>query len=486
MAGQLTVLVTTGTDADTPSLFALLGVLKDDAVGCHAIDIVATWDRAGSTLNQLVSSCRQLQALGLPCRVKAASVAACLEGVTGAVLVVDACLPAKALQMWRDQHLAGPPYPTVFYCDYHVGARHTVDERLVFMDDVQKARDALAAIPAVNQLAAEVAARHGAHLLLSSAKVADVLGCDVGGIGPRFMDQMLVRPVSPCRIALLVHVGNVSVFEDMKRHFHDLRASKHHYDVFACTLKGTDHDPNTIGQFFAAMPCVRQVYVIQRRNRGFDIGAYVCALQLIQKQGLGPYDCYITLHTKTDPIWRRELVEGAIARIDDKVEAMRRAPLIGIIGSRARVYESAFDKNCVNRAHLRDLCARFGILRTDVDDPERWRFAFVGGTMFLARAEVMERLAGVSLDDTLESLNDETTLDWHWYLLPQVHPDLRDLPKTPDAARDHFEREGRAQGRAGNLLAGQGRRFRDGMIEHAYERLFGVIAKELGMLVVGM
>jgi len=87
--------------------------------------------------------------------------------------------------------------------------------------------------------------------------------------------------------------------------------------------------------------------------------------------------------------------------------------------------------------------------------------------------------------DLTEELNDETSFDWNWYIF--ANEDYIDSKESmnKDKALRHYECYGKQCGLSPNLFQAvkHGNKtsiFRDGMIEHGYERLFSYATESFG------
>jgi len=107
--------------------------------------------------------------------------------------------------------------------------------------------------------------------------------------------------------------------------------------------------------------------------------------------------------------------------------------------------------------------------------------------MFWIKVPLLKQcFSKVSVPECLRKLNTIHTLDPHWYLIN--YPELR-LKNTKEA-KEHYTQRGKREGKHANCLEARHRKARryipDGMIEHAYERFFGLMVEGLGSTVVGV
>ena len=192
----------------------------------------------------------------------------------------------------------------------------------------------------------------------------------------------------------------------------------------------------------------------------------------------------LKLHRKADKRTRSRLITalcGSREAVCRAVRSFATRPALGALGPRELVIgaPSAFHLG-ENAPYLMELGARLGI----ASPLEAMRF--VGGTMFWGRAGVLlDAVRRTGLPRLLEGLNTPRTLDWRWYAKRYGHLRL----ETHAQAAQHWATHGAPGGLLNNAYCGRPDPhmcFRDGMLEHAYERALGWIYVDRGLHVEPM
>lgn len=161
----------------------------------------------------------------------------------------------------------------------------------------------------------------------------------------------------------------------------------------------------------------QNIQIIFSENRGFDIGGFLLLLDQLIKEKL-PHDFIIKLHTKTSTVWR------------DILTSFMNIPVNKLLHKRKCLYSNKihYDFNQtkdINKENVRSLLNYFNL-------PEK-EFDFCGGTMFIASSKFTDFFKNYNLLDLIKRLT-------------------------------------------------YGRPLRNnGLIEHAYERLFGYILDHLDL-----
>lgn len=415
------------------------------------------------------------------------------------VILVDASFPPQ--QLARVRHMDLQSIPHLFYCDYYTKKGYTVDRRFAYM---RKGCDREALL--TRNVGLEIVAKDEPIYLMYSCiqlhSIARTLTLE--DIGSDYVDSLVLSPLAPPpdktrpTIALLLHVGSPRVFDLMRPQLLKVQRCKQSVDVYvnvSINVGNVSDMVERVRSFFDGIDNVVGLTIISNENRGFDIGGCLHLLEYIKEtseRGGPHYRYYVVCHTKNDDVWRDMLLSSVLDDLDRNLSRMDQSSVIGIMGAKQRLYVSAFESNCINQPHLHALTQTFNVRRTNVYEPDRWTFYFVGGTIFLCRAQVLERFLRANIGQLIAGLNTCDSFDWNWYLLPYVHPDLAHIPRTPAAALEHYTNHGKKEGRSPNLFHAilktdrKSNLFRDGMIEHAYERLFGILAKEHELLVIGI
>jgi len=271
------------------------------------------------------------------------------------------------------------------------------------------------------------------------------------------------------RIAVALHMFNYELLEEYVTYLRNITCP---YELFVTV-------PDDGALVTAAWPHVH-LYPHQP-NRGMDIGGFLTVLPDIFK---GDYDLLLKLHSKSLVEWRRQLLDP-ICGSDDAVKRVLQVfstdKEVGLVGADKWLITEGEYTRLANQAHLSVLTKRYNCRFL----PSR----FIGGTMFWVRVSVLSRLlADQNLQELHLELNTPTSCDWAWYAYE--YPDLgSNGVVTPVQLHEHWERFGKSEGRYPNGLVARLARntiFCDGMIEHAYERLFGIAVTHQGLKLVGL
>jgi len=273
--------------------------------------------------------------------------------------------------------------------------------------------------------------------------------------------ENLVKETKEKTTALLIHIGNIEIFLD-DLFFYKNIIKFGNVDIYITILEEKNITKEEIEK---ALNSSVNFYKIP--NIGFDIGGFIFALNKLNKK----YDFIIKSHTKTIGEWRKTLLK-IFRNMDDLYKIFENED-IGMIASKEWVFPIS-DNYEANKYHLEKLYFDF-FSKKLVDE-----FYFVAGTIFIARFSIFENLISKNL---FFKLNDENSLDLNWYRSKKVHPYLE--LKTDEETIDHYLKNKKLY--SPNLLSKmkhpetKSRSYRDGMIEHALERFFGILCSEKNM-----
>ena len=288
------------------------------------------------------------------------------------------------------------------------------------------------------------------------------------------------------RIAVALHVMKNSLLGEFRAYLRNIPQA---YDLFITV-------PDSGRKARQVFPKAR--ILARHPNRGMDIGGFFAVLPLILK---GKYDVVLKLHSKSDSKWRKSMLRslcGSSTQVRRCLSLLSRRG-IGALGDHHKLH-STRHRWAVNGPHLSSLCRRW---RTGMRDGQ-----FAAGTMFWIRTSILKRVFGNSDRTTLlRGLNTPQSFDVYWYLrnyrstrMPRkiiintplgkyhyIHM-VQTSINTRQQAEHHWRTYGRSHGYYPNGLAqkrAKGGRV-DGMIEHAYERFFGVIVAACHLRLVGV
>ena len=277
------------------------------------------------------------------------------------------------------------------------------------------------------------------------------------------------------KIAVLVHVGALAPLAEILGLLRNFDKARTPVDLFFNLV--TDRVP-----VFEATNLIHRSFptavILPTENRGMDIGGFFALLPKVLNKG---YDYLLKLHTKTDPNWRRGLMQpllGTDMAIKQCLTQFKVSPRVGLICARRHLYLETLGRK-PNAEHLASLCTKYRVRNNST--------FFSGGTVFWVRMSILEKtFGGVDLKDLYLSLNTLETLDTHWY---KNNYNYLPFPKTITGVQLHWETIGKSSGLFPNSLAARekrGRAILDGQIEHAFERFFGLITIAQGLQVLGI
>lgn len=278
------------------------------------------------------------------------------------------------------------------------------------------------------------------------------------------------------RVAVLLHIGSLLSLDELLRDINNIRLAGIPFDLYVNLVIGKVPIEQTTRIILLAYP---HAIIQASENRGMDIGGFLQLLPVVLTATTS-YDYVLKLHTKTSSWWRRALIQpicGSPGQIKLCMRTFQTQPRVGMIGSSRYLFREELGRqpNCYYIQHLTTL---LNIPYTE--------YQFIGGTMFWIRTSVLRSIfEGRDIPVLRQQLNTPDSFDPYWYIL-----NYRDRGvATIEDARRHWETYGKAIGRVGNCLGARERRgvrcIPDGMLEHAYERLFGLMVKSEGLVVAG-
>lgn len=283
------------------------------------------------------------------------------------------------------------------------------------------------------------------------------------------------------KILLLCHVGNITTFKKMEQYIQNAIDSNTIYIRFDVVLNVvntlSESDLEYIRSHFPTLD------IRVNPDFGFDIGGFFLYLKKC-KDGKIKYDYVIKIHTKTSDVEREKLIKpllGSVNRIHYIVDLFNNEST-GLIGSQDCMFYNHEKLAVHNFNHLSYLIKKF-----DLNISPQQIIQFVGGTMFWIRFSILEKIFFNYNFDTINSeLNSEKTFDWNWYLCANknIMKDLLQINNKIDAER-HYDANHNQTNISGNLFHAikyntRSIKLRDGMIEHAYERLFSYMTEDMG------
>lgn len=241
----------------------------------------------------------------------------------------------------------------------------------------------------------------------------------------------------------------------------------------------------------AAVQSIPNVSLVLIENRGVDIGAFFQLLRFwkIKKKTWPTF--VLKLHTKSDKhqrtlLWDQLLKYGPLI-----VEWMKQDEHIAIATTLACTIQQGVWAYNNNLFRMHEIFKRLGwtLASNPAKPAQQFDRSFPFATHFVLRMASLEKhLSTVELLETeLRFCNTPYDLDTVWYCHPMVHPSIQHL--THEQAVQHYEKIGKAQGWAPNCFAVMNKQarhhlrlsnkyhsvMRDGMTEHAWERVFAYL-----------
>jgi hypothetical protein len=282
-------------------------------------------------------------------------------------------------------------------------------------------------------------------------------------------------------ILLLCHIGSISTFKKMEQYVQNVIDSNTTHIKFNVVLSAvntlSENDLNYIKMRFPSLK------LLVNPDFGFDIGSFFMYLQKCKDENIH-YDYIIKIHTKTSDINRERLIKPLLGSVNiiHYIVDLFNNKTIGLIGSQSMMFYNHNEIAVNNNNHLSYLIKRFNLSISPKESVQ-----FIGGTMFWMRFSIFEKtLFNYDFNTITSELNHEHSFDWNWYLLSnkKVVNELLNINNKLDA-ENHYNENCKSKNISGNLFHAikhktRSLQIRDGMIEHAYERLFSYITVDFG------
>jgi len=281
------------------------------------------------------------------------------------------------------------------------------------------------------------------------------------------------------KILLLCHIGNIITFKKMEHYINNAIKSntfEHHIHIVLNII--STFQPIDIEYIRFKFPtCEIRV----NDDVGFDIGSFFLYLKYCKDENI-TYDYVIKIHTKSDDNERDKLIKpllGSVNRIKLMFDMLNDTE-IGLIGSKECMFYNHDKLAKNNKNHLIQLMNKFNL---NISHNKMIRF--VGGTVFLIRFNILQNMFN-DYDNMIQDLNSIDTFDWNWYICANkaIVRNLVNINNYEDALF-HYNTNKVEHNLSGNLFHAlkyntASFKLRDGMIEHAYERLFSYGVEEQG------
>lgn len=236
------------------------------------------------------------------------------------------------------------------------------------------------------------------------------------------------------------------------------------YDIFDLQSCINDNTINYIKHIISLFKTckIKPIFIVSK-NKGVDIGGFFHFLQIIKDY---QFDYVIKLHTKSDNSWRQRL--SKILKKEYTKEFLSNIDLLSTMIFRYPSYKFDFE---TNNYHITKICHKYKIKYSS-------SFRFIPGTMFICSKRLITFLLELDLENIYNELNDKSTIDLNWKNImnnDEIFNHHIKYNKINSESKNYIN-----YGHNFNLLSLNITGIRDGMIEHAWERIFGLIAENLG------
>ena len=201
------------------------------------------------------------------------------------------------------------------------------------------------------------------------------------------------------------------------------------------------------------------------KNKGVDIGGFFQFINIIKKENI-KFDFLLKAHTKSEQIWRENL-----AKLFRKTFIKNEIEKYDLIGTMIFTYPGYKYEKETNEFHLKNICNTYKIKFLDT-------FRFVPGTIFMCSYKLIIELSKINLEEAYDNLNDFYSIDINW-----VNIMKNDDIFQNNVIKNKIDDDSNKYTNLGNnfaLMKLKKTGIRDGMKEHAWERIFGLIAENLG------
>lgn len=281
----------------------------------------------------------------------------------------------------------------------------------------------------------------------------------------------VVKPHAPIdlkfKIAVMIHIFDVRLLRGFILYLNALNDSyiNTNFDIYFNIVEENNPYQGDLKKFVNDQltlihnPNIQCHYSL---NCGGDIGGFLLLSKMVIKSGI-KYKYVIFVHSKNKTNWRIGLCQCIFGI---KFENLNKTPDIGIIS--AKKWINLFDpikhpeEYRKFKFHLIELCRIYEL-------PSDTPWSFVAGTMFLADIKIIEYIVSHEVDNVYHMLNRIDSVDINWVsILDEKGKDRKGAPN------DYFYRL-----KYGRTLIS------DYMIEHAFERIIGLICDHLNLKLIG-
>lgn len=196
-------------------------------------------------------------------------------------------------------------------------------------------------------------------------------------------------------IAVSLHIGNCDIFDDIMIYLHRLKDTII-FDLYANILVYGDYrDKNHTIIKNKLLHFKSDTYISTYENIGMDIGPFLKHIKYI-KEIKKTYDFVLKLHTKTNVVWRNELIDPLLSSSKNilyYLNRMQNDKNIGMICSNKWL----LNMDTLNNYILFNLLKKYKIAYNS-------ECKFVGGTIFWIKWDILSSFFTVNKIDELYSM----------------------------------------------------------------------------------
>jgi lipopolysaccharide biosynthesis protein len=189
------------------------------------------------------------------------------------------------------------------------------------------------------------------------------------------------------KLAIFFHLGNYSLWPEFKQYLTNIFEAGYNTDLYV-SYQEISPILDEIKQLYP-----QSIFIECKNKLGLDIGGKLLSFDYALRAGK-EYDYFLSLHTKTDPKWRRELILpicGSASTVRECINVFNQNTNVGIIG--ARTYVDRFTPtNNINHSIQQDLCQKWQLTYKNVMSHQS-PLRFVAGTFFWMRWSIISRFA---------------------------------------------------------------------------------------------
>jgi hypothetical protein len=211
----------------------------------------------------------------------------------------------------------------------------------------------------------------------------------------------------------------------------------------------------------------RDIVYIQVRNRGYDIGGKICALDYLQKMDVA-YKYVLFLHSKTDKSKRELYFRPFINNLKQLKDIFATEKLLGVFPNILWMNHNGvknyrgYDLFDNNELYLKDMFDYLGV------EPKNRIKLFAEGNCMALHKKVIDFVFQNNYKLFYNILNEENSFDYNWFVTYYKRKNTIANSYNEYCSRNLF---------GNNNIP---RRYADGMIEHVFERLWINVILQLG------